>query len=71
MDTHYFMDQTLTSQAFGVQLSLAETDLFLIAKSAILQTFTEADRKNIQMIKQNLLLGKASPNFSKRLSHYY
>jgi len=70
-DTDYYMDQAMASQAFGAHLSLTEADLFLVAKSAILQTLTEADRKNIQIIKQNLLLGRASPSYSMRLSHYY
>jgi stage II sporulation SpoE-like protein len=70
-DTDFFMDHAMTSQAFGAQLSLADTDLFLVVKSAILQTLTEADRNHIQAIKQSLLQGKASPNFEKRLSQYY
>jgi serine phosphatase RsbU (regulator of sigma subunit) len=70
-DTDVFMDHAMTSQAFGLQFALGQTDLFLMAKSAILQSLTEADRKNIQTIKQALLLGKPSATFQKRLSQYY
>jgi hypothetical protein len=70
-ETDVCTDHAMTSQAFGAQLALGETDLFLVAKSAILQTLTEADRKNIQIIKHSLLVGGPRPNYEKRLSQYY
>ncbi len=70
-DNDVVMDQAMTSQAFGAQLQLEKADLFMLAKSAILQSMTEADRRNIQVIKQSLLLGKCSPAYAKRLDQYY
>jgi len=66
-----FTDHAMASQAFGAQLALGDTDLFMMAKSAILQTLTEADRRNIQTIKQTILTGNHSPTFQRRLSQYY
>jgi hypothetical protein len=70
-DSDFFMEAALTGQAFGLQLDLAQGDLFSMAKSAILQSLNEADRKNIQLIKQALILGHSSLNYAKRLSQYY
>jgi hypothetical protein len=70
-ETDACTDHAMTSQAFGAQLALGETDLFLVAKSAILQTLTEADRKNIQTIKHSLLVDGPRANYEKRLSQYY
>jgi len=65
------MDTTLSSQAIGFQLEFSKEDLFILAKSAMLNSLSEVERENIAVIKRNLLSLKPSLSFRRRLEHYY
>ncbi|MBN1420034.1 MAG: serine/threonine-protein phosphatase [Planctomycetes bacterium] len=65
------MDTTLSSQAIGSQLDFSREDLFVLAKSAMLNSLSEVERENIGVIKRNLLSAKPSQSFRRRLEHYY
>ncbi len=65
------MEKAVVSQAFGNELDLDEMQLFMLAKSAILQTLSRTGYQNILDIKQHLLLRGPSPSLETKLCQYY
>lgn len=64
-------DKAMVSQAVGLQLDFDDTELFLVAKSAILQSVSRSGYDQIVQIKQRLLAQGPSQKLEVTLIHYY
>ncbi len=64
-------DTAITSQAFGVSMSLGEKRLLEVARSALAQGAARGPFSNIVLLKQKILLGESSPRFRSMVQHYY